>query len=315
MMNSLQEHDRSSPARKRFWRVAAFAAAAVVVAVFSVAVIFAVVVSPRISSKLNGFQPPEMAAAQYTAKDVIGDLGGMKVRIPKYYAEYVEYDGDPGFGEKRKGPRPERTFDSRLRSFGVDARFPDMKGQENWKIRDQRSRQSLKEDMWLRMTIISGEHYPGDGFLDAHIRRTLFPTDPNHKWYWWDTYERMPEDEYELEVWRLSGMDPHTGKPARDSIGVGIKDIYVHRDPSGHVDAHMDCSKPSVPKGIGICELNMNLAPEAGVWIRVSFRRGLLPQWQQIKQSSRKLLLSFEVDPSAAATAASAPASAQSPQQ
>jgi hypothetical protein len=27
----------------------------------------------------------------------------MKVRIPRHYAEYVEYDGDPGFGEKRKG--------------------------------------------------------------------------------------------------------------------------------------------------------------------------------------------------------------------
>jgi hypothetical protein len=29
-------------------------------------------------------------------KDVIGGLGGMKVRIPRHYAEYVEDDGDPG---------------------------------------------------------------------------------------------------------------------------------------------------------------------------------------------------------------------------
>ncbi|MDR0736333.1 MAG: hypothetical protein LBF51_05810, partial [Zoogloeaceae bacterium] len=57
----------------------------------------------EIYTAINGFQPPEMARAQHTPRDVIGDLGGMKVRIPRHYAEYVEYDGDPGFGEKRKG--------------------------------------------------------------------------------------------------------------------------------------------------------------------------------------------------------------------
>ena len=53
-----------------------------------------------------------------------------KVRIPRHYAEYVEYDGDPGFGEKRKGPVPERTFESKLSSFGMDVRFPDMRGKK-----------------------------------------------------------------------------------------------------------------------------------------------------------------------------------------
>jgi hypothetical protein len=48
------------------------------------------------------FQPPEMAAAQFSRGVVVGDLGGMPVAIPRHFAEYVEYDGDPGWGETRK---------------------------------------------------------------------------------------------------------------------------------------------------------------------------------------------------------------------
>lgn len=257
-------------------------------------------VSLRISGKIIGFQPPEMAAAQYTPKDVIGDLGGMKVRIPKHYAEYVEYDGDPGFGEKRKGPRPERTFDSRLRSFGVDARFPDMKGLESWKMRQERSRQPLKENMWLSIGIVSGEAYPGDGFMDARVRRTLPTPNDSFKGHWDYTYERMPEDEYGLEVWRLSGIDPRTGKPARESDTT--RDMYVHRDLSGKVNTFIACGRPSVPTGIGNCKLEISLAQKAQVSVTVSFRRGLLPEWKRIQQSAFDLLLSFEVDPSAVST-------------
>lgn len=69
-------------------------------------------------SQWSGFEPPEMAARRFTPKDVIGDLGGMRVNIPRYCAEYVEYDGDPGFGEKRKS-LPERLPTSKLRHRGA----------------------------------------------------------------------------------------------------------------------------------------------------------------------------------------------------
>ena len=74
------------------------------------------------------FQPPEMAAAQFATRNMVGDLGGVPVAIPRHFANYVEYEGDPGFGEKRIGPRPERTHASKLTSFGFDVRFPDMAG-------------------------------------------------------------------------------------------------------------------------------------------------------------------------------------------
>ena len=249
---------------------------------------------------IYGFQPPEMALAQYTPKDVVGDLGGMKVLIPRHYPEYVEYDGDPGFGEKRKGSRPKRTFDSRLTSFGIDVRFPDMKGLENAQLRKERNQRPWNKNNWFHIGINAGEIYPGDGFLDRRTNATLFA--PESKGRWAYAYERMPEDEHGLEVWRLSDIDPRTNKPARESDDA--RDIYIHRDTSGKVDTYISCSRsrPNVPNGTGICELGTHLEPKAKVKLSVRFRCGLLSEWQKIRQSARDLLLSFEVKPDSSAS-------------
>jgi hypothetical protein len=263
--------------------------------VFTALVIY---VAWEVSSLAYGFQPPEMAAAQHTPRDVIGDLGGMKVRIPRHYAEYVVYDGDPGFGEKRKGPRPPRTFDSRLRSFSIDVRFPDMKGLENAQIRKEKRRQPLQETTWISIGINAGEDYPGDGFLDRQTERRLLqfqPHTPEGRENWLFTYERMPKDEYGLEVWRLSEIAPRTDKLARESSHA--RDIYIHRDASGKVDTFIMCKYPSVPEGIGKCNAGTHLEPKAKVVVNINFRRGLLPEWQRVRQSARDLLISFEVAP------------------
>ena len=283
--------NQQSKSRKRHW----LRHLLIVVAIaFAVPFIY---VSWRAFALINGFQPPEMAAAQHTPRDVIGDLGGMKVRIPRHYAEYVEYDGDPGFGEKRKGPRPQRTFDSRLRGFGMDVRFPDMKGLENAQMREERRRLFLSQDNpWIGIGINAGKHYPGDGFLDRQTNARLFHINtPESKGHWLFTYERMPEDEYGLEVWRLSEINPKTGKPAREDSSA--RDIYIHRDALGKVDTYISCKHPSVPTGIGTCNAETHLEPKADVVVKINFRRGLLPEWQRIRQSARDLLMSFEVEP------------------
>jgi len=41
--------------------------------------------------RFYGFQSSKMAMAQYTPKDVIGNLGGMRVRISRHCAEIVEF--------------------------------------------------------------------------------------------------------------------------------------------------------------------------------------------------------------------------------
>lgn len=111
------------------------------------------------------FQSLQMAAAQFAVRDVAADLGGMPVTIPRHFANYVEYNGDPGWGEKRKGPRPERTQASKLSSFGFYARFPDMAGLSSPDLRKDKESQSIYNTMWIDVTLTTGAFYPGDGFL------------------------------------------------------------------------------------------------------------------------------------------------------
>ena len=242
-------------------------------------------------ARLFGFQPPEMAMARYTPKDVIGDLGGLKVKIPRHYAEYVEYDGDPRWGEERKGPVPERTFDSRLRSFGIEARFPDMRGLENAELREEYRSYNLNPDNpWVSFTINAGENYPG---LGANARNGLAKQLWEKSDYWMYNFERLPEDKYGLEAYVVSGSDPRIGKPARESDDT--YDIYIQRDATGHVHTYIECGRTSVQGGISSCRISFGLEPKAKVAVRVSFYPKLLPHWKDIQQKTRDLLLSFEV--------------------
>ena len=240
---------------------------------------------------LGGFQPSGMSLAQYTTKEVVGDLGGMKVVIPRYFAEYVEYDGDPGSGEKRKKSRPVRTLNSQLENFGMDVNFPDMQGLVDLQVRQEKRRQSLLENTWLRVGVSAGESYYGDGSLDRLSQVVLKPEEyPGD--YWWNNYVRLSEDKYGLEMYVVAGKDPH-GKPARESDRTS--DVYLYRDLSGKVETHIRCRRAKVPNGVARCRLRFTLEPKAHVGIRVAFRRGILPQWRKIKASVGDLLLSFEV--------------------
>jgi hypothetical protein len=115
----------------------------------------------------------QMAAAQYTRKDVVGDLGGMPVTIPRHMAEFVEYEGDPGWGEKRHGPRPERTHASKLTSFGIQFRYPDMVTLSNAEMWQDKKSKSIFVTDWMDIGVTTGNRYAKDGFLDRLMQGTL----------------------------------------------------------------------------------------------------------------------------------------------
>jgi hypothetical protein len=242
-----------------------------------------------------GFQPLAMAIAQYTSKDVIGDLGGMKVRIPRHYAEYVEYDGDPGWGEKRKGAVPERTFESKLSSFGIDFRFPDMKGLENEELRADKRRQALKQDNpWVSIGINAGEIYPSLGVnsVDALSRAvTKSITSPTQ--FWIENYERLADFQGGLEYYVVTGIDPNSKRPAKDNER--LRDVYIHRTSPDFSDTVIYCGKTSTPGGVATCQMNLTLEPKAKVYLKIHFMRPLLFQWQNIRQSALNLILSFDI--------------------
>jgi len=166
----------------------------------------------------GGFQPPEMAAAQYSNKDVVGNLGGLPVRLPRYAVQYVEYDGDHGWSGKRQGPVPERTMESKLTSFGFDVRYPDMQLIDSYATEKEQKSQSIYTTTWIRVGVRSGEIYPKDGFLDrlfACLVRSTAPPRCNTVW-WGNDYERLPKSEHGLTIYALKGLEPKSGQPARE---------------------------------------------------------------------------------------------------
>jgi hypothetical protein len=241
---------------------------------------------------LTSFQPLEAAATQIANRDVVGDLGGITVTIPQHFANYVEYDGDPGWGENRKGPRPVRTHQSKLRSFGFHVRYPDMAGLSSPVLRQDKARYTIYNTPWISVGINTGSIYPGDDFLDrwTHARVET----PNYILKFMN-YERLPGDEHGLTVYAPAGIDPKTQKPYRQDDHA--EDVFIHRDDSGRVDATIQCS--NVGHAAAPCTHNFSLGPKAKGQIYVLYRRSLLPEWRGIQDSVRKLILSFETQPPA----------------
>ena len=126
----------------------------------------------KINTVFYGFQSREMAQAQYTSKDVSGDLGGMKVVIPRHYAEFVQYD-DPG-----------PDGEPRIHSFGMDVRYPDMKGLEDWQTRREKRQQPLKENMWISVGVSAWRSYYGPESLNRLATTVLNPKEYTGLYYW-----------------------------------------------------------------------------------------------------------------------------------
>jgi len=102
---------------------------------------------------LGGFQPPDMAAAQYSSKDVVGNLGGLPVRLPRYAVHLVEYDGEPSWGKsKNSAPRTEATG---IKSFGFYVRYPDMQMIDSYASEKEQKSQSIYTTMWLSVGVIT----------------------------------------------------------------------------------------------------------------------------------------------------------------
>jgi len=96
----------------------------------------------------------------------------------------------------------------------------------------------------------------------------------------------------------VEGVDPKTGKPARESSLT--EDVYLQRQATGKVETHIVCRRTSVPEGVASCNMKFTLEPKAHAGINVRFRSGLLPEWKKIKVSVRDLLQSFEIKNSTA---------------
>lgn len=247
--------------------------------------------------EVNGSQvqvnwPQEMQAARYSKTPfVIGDLGGVPVRIPDYFAENVAYNGDtPNWSgaHKNPNPTPKRTFASKLKIFGFDVRYPDMVGKSTDALAtEQYNAQPQSTTPWIHVTVKTGEIFTGEG---ATTRLAEGKIDPYP--YPSRSYTRMPNEVIGgkvMEAYVVLGKDPKTQVPYRHDAD----DIFIFRDKNTHqVKTYIRCTSRKVPSPP--CRHYFELSPKMYADIEISYDRWELPEWHKIEQKVRDLILSFE---------------------
>ena len=219
----------------------------------------------------------------------VGHLGGVPVVVPPGFAHFVEYDGDPHFMERRKGPRPERTFQSGISSFGFWVRYPDM-ATATWENREERYVKYLSTTPWMRVGINANSNYGYRG--DNSDAMTFFFNNALKSAQNFHQYERLPEKQHELTVYTPKDVDLSrriVGNPkGRDDFDTNL---YNHKAENGKIDTYIKC--PNMMRDADKCDHDFILDPSMKVWVSVSYRKGLLPHWRDIQARLTQTLLSF----------------------
>lgn len=209
---------------------------------------------------------------------IIGDLGGIPVSVPKSYAHFVEYENDPHFLKPRKGEPPKRTYQSKLRSFGFEFRFPDMAA-FTLKMLSERRESTLYNTMWMSAGVDVAS-YHNQLSLQRMVNGSL-----SSKWGRDRRgYKQLPDKLYGLVV----NIPDHLDKNKQPN-----RNMYFHLNDQGQVDSYIRCDitwHDAAPCGHLFLVRNFK-----NTIIRVSYRASLLSQWQEIQSAVTKLILGFSV--------------------
>ena len=222
-------------------------------------------------------------------KYAIGDLGGVSVDLPREFVELIEYDGDPSWGEKRVGKKPERTYQSKINSFGFDIRYTDKTLLDSpfGKLADiYHQEKKLPENPWVSVGINSGDRYYGLKGIDRMGKGKINPiyeVTPRNR------YEKLPEKQYGLEVYSPPGIDPKTNKPWREDSDA--EDVFIKRDDNGTIVTYINCTNRQVIRPP--CTQRFSLEPTMQLNVYASYSRWNLADWQRIQQVATETILSF----------------------
>lgn len=229
------------------------------------------------------------------AADVVGDLGGVPVLIPGAYARLVEYEGDPHWLERRNGPPPVRTVESKLASFGILARYPDMKPLTKEEDAGYR-RTKFKGSEWIRVSVFAGSRfYLKDKGLDRPYEFKVPGQEP-HRSY---AYDQMPTSH---------GLTPYRATK-NHLLDLNLEDqnpdhsfynhiLYFARE-HGRIVAVIRCGTGATSTfgGTHTCQHRFLLWPQMKAEVELSYADGLLSNWRKYQESFRTLLLGFRVGP------------------
>jgi len=232
---------------------------------------------------------------------VIGDLGGISVSIPQSIAKFVEYEGDPHFLEPRKGSTPTRTFQSKLRAFGFEVRFPDMAFLNNEAAKEDYRKSNIYNTMWLGVGVLVDPYNNNVGLkrmvnaipAPGKIWTSNLDGQP-HTWKEQNGYIRSSKPLYGLVVNEVQGYDEAKRYkiPGNDILDANI---YYHSDNNGKINAYIKCG--NIKHDAAPCDHYFILPTTQDTMIEVNYRIGLLPKWREIQDSVGKAILGFAVNP------------------
>lgn len=226
---------------------------------------------------------------------VMGDLGGVSVEIPRDYARFVEYNKEPHFLEKKSGTKVDPAYQSKLRSFGFEVRYPDM---ASVKVKTKEEK-DIFTTMWLRVGVNTGEFYGIENHLDNRKESYINPTLPCFTKCF--IYHSLPDETYGLTGYTPTGTGVDVEKRSVNfGRGTDIRDknVYFVQNKAGHVTTFITCSNRT--HAAASCQQYFSLSPRMKAHISIDYRKGLLPHWQEIQQSVSKLIYNFEVNANAA---------------
>lgn len=216
---------------------------------------------------------------------IIGDLGGTPVSIPKNLVRLVEYNGDPDWGETRKGDEPVRTYQSKINSFGFDIRYTD--GVFSSQSNEYNQQKNLPNSPWISVGINAGNRYYGAYGIQRRAQGTISPNyevEPYHK------YEKLPELQYGLEVYASPGIDPKTNQPWRKNLYA--EDVFIKRNNKGEIVTYIKCSNRDVPHPP--CTHYFDLEPNMKLDVYVSYSRHVLADWQKIEEIVKSTIVGLK---------------------
>lgn len=245
-------------------------------ALTAIALLIAIIQWSKVNDERNGEPPPDF---------VVGDLGGMKVKIPSYYVDLMEYEGDPGWTGRRNGPAPVRTYQSRIISFGATVRYPDMAGLSSPAMWADKDNYTPANTPWISIGFISGPIYPGDGFMDRGAQRVIDSIGTRSP----DIFKKQAEklfDGLDLYVQQGESID---GQPRREIES----DVHIYQDKTGQIKADIRCSNANYPAAL--CQHKFSMEDD-GLQIKVTirYRRTMLDQWQKMQEKARHLVLNWK---------------------
>lgn len=208
-------------------------------------------------------------------KPVIGSLGGLSVMIPPGVARHVEYDGDPGWGEKRQGPKPIRNYQSVLRSFAFDARFPGMESTASEEMKQDKKSFNIYNTPWLLVGVSAGSDFGDGGFFERYYQTVLMDVTRGNL--------RRVGYKYGLEYFEPSNIK----NPKH------YKYYFFLKDSNNNIVQSIDCAV--VNHEAAPCEQHFFMEKMNRVKVSVVYRIGMLPNWMDINKMVSEKLLDFNL--------------------